>query len=729
MTDGQAELRQPLRLVAAFMYLGALLLLARVLNGTFLPPFGIEGLWFYAAFAALLMGELILEPFFTRPADALVNGIALLLVTASTTLSEGPITPLVARIGRLVLFLYALLIIIGSVVAIVLKDRSGSSGKISARAASLVGRFGRARWVFSTLLFAVGYAAFVQSAAKVALLYLAWFAVLVLNPAENLLSWLSRRRPAREKVFHGEVVGIEDPSLILARLKKRESADLGQRVRIGESGVGTIVDSTVLAEEAIVRILPDELAPTPLGTAIRVLEERTDEPLVGHVSPGTHLEEVKIDSPAAAAAFGLVEGRLVAVQIEGKRTLYQVTSAAIVRTSDEDVGRQVIRVGARKLGTWNDLSSNFDPVPWLPQPGQEVRLVASAAAQFDPRCIGHIPQTSYGISVDIHAAVTHNSAILGILGIGKTHLAWELIARMLVGGIQVVVLDITDKHAPHFRDVFPLEAQRRVEDALNRSVVANLENRTVRNDEAGNRLEFVEQIRALVDEFVGQEQRLLILNPNRLEVSRMEGRPFQGQANMLSRLTMVEVTRIITEALLEKLQESSASEKVETAEGAKLCLVLEEGHSLVPEWNSVSHEGERLAVNGTTRAILQGRKYGFGTLLITQRTANVTKSILNQCNTVFGLRVYDATGMGFLENYIGPAHAAILASLQDRQAVVFGRASSCRTPIIVEVNDAEEFRQGYWSKERGDVPTVKGAGRDLEGADPGTDAKNGQPTP
>lgn len=108
----------------------------------------------------------------------------------------------------------------------------------------------------------------------------------------------------------------------------------------------------------------------------------------------------------------------------------------------------------------------------------------------------------------------------------------------------------------------------------------------------------------------------------------------------------------------------------------------------------------------TARAVLQGRKYGMGCLLITQRTANVTKSILNQCNTVCAMRSYDATGMGFLENYVGSAHASLLATLPDRTAVVFGRASSCNAPIVVRLNDAEDFEAGYWAEQRAGVPAT-----------------------
>jgi len=126
---------------------------------------------------------------------------------------------------------------------------------------------------------------------------------------------------------------------------------------------------------------------------------------------------------------------------------------------------------------------------------------------------------------------------------------------------------------------------------------------------------------------------------------------------------------------------------------ARVCLVYEEAHSLIPEWNSVAAEGDKAATNGTARAILQGRKYGLGCLLITQRTANVTKTILNQCNTVFAMRTFDDTGKEFLSNYLGSEYASKLPSLKERQAVFFGRASSCENPVMIRLNDQGEFRR------------------------------------
>ena len=109
-----------------------------------------------------------------------------------------------------------------------------------------------------------------------------------------------------------------------------------------------------------------------------------------------------------------------------------------------------------------------------------------------------------------------------------------------------------------------------------------------------------------------------------------------------------DITRIVSEAAL------AACQALGTTDAARCCLVYEEAHSLVPEWNAVASEGDKTAANGSARAILQGRKFGLGCLLVTQRTASVTKTILNQCNTIFAMRVFDATGMDFLANYIGP---------------------------------------------------------------------------
>ena len=82
-------------------------------------------------------------------------------------------------------------------------------------------------------------------------------------------------------------------------------------------------------------------------------------------------------------------------------------------------------------------------------------------------------------------------------------------------------------------------------------------------------------------------------------------------------------------------------------------------------------------------------------MLITQRTANVTKTILNQCNTIFAMRTFDDTGKEFLSNYIGGDYANVLPSLIARHAVVFGKASTCENPVLIRLNDRGAFLEAF----------------------------------
>jgi hypothetical protein len=212
-------------------------------------------------------------------------------------------------------------------------------------------------------------------------------------------------------------------------------------------------------------------------------------------------------------------------------------------------------------------------------------------------------------------------------------------------------------------------------------------------DEGGSIQHLREAIFNDLAQFLKKDDRhtLKIYNPAELSATKQEheprsysdGRQWRRTA-ALWQVSPVEITCIITETCLSRLQP-------EMTDKAQVCLVLEEAHSLVPERNFVTVEGDQRAASGTARAILQGRKYGFGCLLVTQRTANVSKTILNQCNTIFAMRTFDETGKEFLSNYISLKYSSKLPTLQERQAVVFGRASSCENPVMIRLNDRVDF--------------------------------------
>jgi hypothetical protein len=300
----RAELPQQYRLLAALGYFVVLLCLARYLNGTFWPPYGLTGLWFYSAAAALLLGEFLLEPFFTRPADAIASSVAIVIAAATVSLADAEVSQHAAHVGRIVVIACAGALTATAILAVVFKDSPGRAGALAEASTFVVARLGRARWLFSGLLFAAGYAAFADSSGRVAALYLTWFAIIVLAPLEAVLALeLGRRsnRPARL----GVVEALDDPATVVARLPRGATARLGDEVAIDTGARGSVVEVTTLTDEPRVRVALTAATPVRVGSKVELTGTRAEAPVVGHVTDGTSIEEAVIATVPLAAEIGL----------------------------------------------------------------------------------------------------------------------------------------------------------------------------------------------------------------------------------------------------------------------------------------------------------------------------------------------------------------------------------------------------------------------------------------
>lgn len=99
-------------------------------------------------------------------------------------------------------------------------------------------------------------------------------------------------------------------------------------------------------------------------------------------------------------------------------------------------------------------------------------------------------------------------------------------------------------------------------------------------------------------------------------------------------------------------------------------------------------------MNNIGQIALQGRKYGVGFIVIAQRTASVSKTVLTQCNTVIAFQCFDRTSIDFLVNYFPNPLAEALPNLRFRQAVVAGKAVRGSVPLIFEVPDLSDAGVG-----------------------------------
>jgi hypothetical protein len=687
--------------------------------GTFLPPAGDRGFWFYTAILAVIFAARLDTPYFTTPADAVLYSapaaVALLLVNHW---AEWGVAERCAYVAAVVL---CTTVAAAGVTAILAKDSIDPRRKRLSDALRIVCEFvGTPQFIFSLVLLAALVIFHRHSPRQLLAIGTAWFLTVGLSPAEKGALLLKRLHRALGVVTlgarEGEMVAFQFPGLLLIRTDRGTKASPGDLLLVNDPltdpKIALALDYVGRDEGVLLRaievatVTPDEadfgayapnavvLAPESITASSSLDLIRRRSALAGFVAPDTAVDRLFFE---VTRDDGLEEGRLVETVVGSELVTYQVVNGF---TKEEVVHQKntygYVRAQAQKIGRWDNDRERFAMVKWMPRANAPVFLNSNETYMPRADAVGHFPGTNYPLRLgSIDSLVTHNTAILGILGVGKSSLALELVERMIDVGVKVLVLDLTNQYSRELATFFDSDLNDASATAIRAAGDHDREAWAENPEQGGSIVNLMAAFHDDIGQFLGSDQRLKIYNPARITGTKQntEPRSFnQGgewrRGAALWSISPVEVTRIVTETVLDLLQG-------DMCDTARVCLIYEEAHSLIPEWNSVASEADRVATNATARAILQGRKYGLGCLVVTQRTASVTKTILNQCNTVFAMRIFDETGKEFLANYVGRDYANALPSLSERHAVFFGKASSCENPVLIRLNDRDEFVRAF----------------------------------
>ena len=222
----------------------------------------------------------------------------------------------------------------------------------------------------------------------------------------------------------------------------------------------------------------------------------------------------------------------------------------------------------------------------------------------------------------------HHTAILGVTGSGKTELAFDLIRHTVNENTKVICIDLTARYESRLLDLNPknLSLRSEIVKELNEQLFA------VETGDYGGRAEKIrlnrfsreihEDVQKSIEEFLNTKDK----------------------ANRLGLITLEEIsnskaTLFITEMYLTCLLNYK---KFDTKDKPKVLVVVEEAHTVMPEPSTMGlgDYDSRGLVGKIAQIALQGRKYGVGLLVIAQRTATVSKSILTQCNTVISFNCF-----------------------------------------------------------------------------------------
>ena len=602
--------------------------------------------WFISGALLLIMLSLVDQPHFSKDANVFVNG-ATALVSLFTILES-------QRAGIWWIFCsWSIYLIIASFVLMALRSRELFLETKTVQFFSRVNRaIGRPESIFSAFLLWGVFLQFTYPKGGVTIntLLLFWAVFMILNVpgiAQNVSGLFAT--PSEATLSAGVITGIQSPRLAVVKLSARlPDGIVGKKVMLTLDGGEQVAEGTLFEDRVVRGLRQGRIALTSFSTKWnevsaggRIEIAFPEAPVsatrpVGVVSAGSSIGRLVFDVDPRTS---LHAGEVVKVRSGSTETYYQIVSATIDQASlDEGNASQSVRVAAGQLGCWEAARASFAPIDWVAPAGELVAVSGGAGISNTPpegRClVGHVPNSTFPVHVHVSDTITHNTALIGVTGSGKSYLAFHLIEAYLDAGIKVLILDLTRQHWQFLqhRNPTPLTGAAGVAGWL--SSDSNLAIHQFANATGG--------FPTVTADFA------------------------QNCFDWLRANTHLQAGVDVP---------------------ARLCLVLEEAHSLIPEWNQVAQDSDKHQVNRAARIILQGRKFGLGSLLVTQRTANVTKTVLNQCNTIFALRSFDQTGLDFLRNYMGDEYSQAISTLPDRTAILVGKASSSARPIILKVSD------------------------------------------
>lgn len=117
-----------------------------------------------------------------------------------------------------------------------------------------------------------------------------------------------------------------------------------------------------------------------------------------------------------------------------------------------------------------------------------------------------------------------------------------------------------------------------------------------------------------------------------------------------------------------------------------ICLFCDEAHLYIPERMHQDAAGE-LSLKSFERIAKEGRKYGVSLIVISQRPAEVNRTVLSQCNNFISLRLANAEDQSVIKRLLPDNLAGVtdvLPVLDIGEALIVGDASLLPTRVIVD---------------------------------------------
>ncbi|WP_233962530.1 ATP-binding protein [Shewanella indica] len=668
------------------------LLISWKFTGSPLPQDSKYSLIFQNALLLIVLGSAILEYFFTKPADSMINS----LMAGITMFGVYHVSP---PLAWWVVFSYCLVVFLISTVCV-----ATSGGRISGDIASIVNSrlyrpaivLGRSRLIFS-IVFLFGVYSFYSIQSELAVYLIVFWGVFMAIWPLKLPQFLSSISFSSQEAILpiGKLLRLDNPGvlrfainqstdweegkpLIYQQVDKSQQwvlplySHLNDERRIGTAMLlGAVEEPKNGLSDGHIYEPEEELSHDSVMT---LLGETTQSRLIGFVAEDSSIGrirlEVKSDSYCA-------DGMLIWCKVGNAKVYYQVSAGTTIEENlDGDKHGYQIAYAAQ-LGTLEN--GEFKKFDWLPNMNSPVFSLINEDDDLNGGVqdtndfqFGKLPKSNIPVVGDFVGNFNFHTAVLGVTGSGKTEFAFDLIRHSVSKGIKVICIDLTSQYKGRLADLNPtdLSIQEQTSIDLSQKLFEVETGQYGAGNEKKALKAFSDQLRADVDAqlraFMGDNDSSLGL----IQLPEISN----SQASIF-------ITEIYMSCLLNISKESFGDDS------KKVLVAVEEAHTIMPESATmgVSDFASKGLVAKIAQIALQGRKYNVGLLVLAQRTANVSKTVLTQCNSIVSFACYDDTSISFLKNVFGSSCAEMVPNLKKLQAVVFGKIVKSERPVVVEI--------------------------------------------
>ena len=145
-----------------------------------------------------------------------------------------------------------------------------------------------------------------------------------------------------------------------------------------------------------------------------------------------------------------------------------------------------------------------------------------------------------------------------------------------------------------------------------------------------------------------------------------------------------EVAGIASAVIARMLFSVKIWQTVEGRETSPVLLVCEEAHRYVPNSGEAQYEVAQIAIK---RIAKEGRKYGIGLLLVSQRPSEVEATVLSQCNSWIVLRITNEADREHVRGILPDSMTGLtkmLSGLRRQEAIFVGQAAMLPSRIRIK---------------------------------------------